>query len=567
MEISMTNNNKKNDYDNFKFLPEYYNYFILIDGSAQENKIPFIVYQIEQNPHIEPLFLHTPYEALQLSGPLLIQVTRNSPLLRWYFANSNGEAGILLYATRTIDLAELAAHLRPYIEAVLPSGKTMLFRFYDPRNFCCFWPSLDSGERNFFLGPATGVVYPEPNAQTGARWHHDRIDPRDSSLPPNIKKHPWVVSDATYAAMREPFLYSMGKRMAGNFREFYPSRARMLKKNCLQAFGDLVVAKGFGMGCRAESELNCLMICMAQLGSFFDTDPQYSWSSLKLQHGETADDRLKQISDTIAEMHKTLWGNLGLPYQRALRAVYEAISWNDLDKVKDREQALFVLQQFYREKACFQGKRGLEAIFDLAEVKGQKYGIQSVKGYFILSVIFFFLGSSADKDPLYPWIGDILRKQCGEEEKLRALFDMGRKRARSEYLAQRKLTGVALYDNIRKACAFVRYASIAELSAPLEELLKRFSLPLDPECIAKCRRGAAKFFPEAEHFIPYSVCVMALWFRENYPSPAGAELYAILESSSQRTLKDSNSAVEKWLRDNVASLETMITHHILTLGN
>ena len=60
MEISMTNNNKKNAYDNFKFLPEYYNYFILIDGSAQENKIPFIVYQIEQNPHIEPLFLHTP---------------------------------------------------------------------------------------------------------------------------------------------------------------------------------------------------------------------------------------------------------------------------------------------------------------------------------------------------------------------------------------------------------------------------------------------------------------------------------------------------------------------------
>ncbi|MEE0815933.1 MAG: hypothetical protein U0M13_09750, partial [Desulfovibrio fairfieldensis] len=61
------------------------------------------------------------------------------------------------------------------------------------------------------------------------------------------------------------------------------------------------------------------------------------------------------------------------------------------------------------------------------------------------------------------------------------------------------------------------------------------------------------------------VCVMALWFRENYPSPAGAELYAILKSSAQRTLKDSSSAVEKWLRDNVARLETMITHHILTL--
>lgn len=48
-------------------------------------------------------------------------------------------------------------------------------------------------------------------------------------------------------------------------------------------------------------------------------------------------------------------------------------------------------------------------------------------------------------------------------------------------------------------------------------------------------------------------------------SPAGAELYAVLKSSAQRTLKDSSSAVEKWLRDNVARLETMITHHILTL--
>ncbi len=563
----MLTNNRKSIHEDFYYLHENYNYFLILDGSAQENKIPAIIYQLEQNPRMEPLFLHTPYEMLQLSGPLLVQVARNSPLLRWYFADSNGETGILLYAAKTIGLAELAAHLRPYIEAVLPSGKTMLFRFYDPRNFCCFWPSLDSGERNFFLGPAAGVAYPEPDAQIDTRWHCDMNDSSDISFPSSFKKHPWIVSDATYTAMQKPFLYSMGKRMAGNFREFYPNRARMLKKESLQAFGDLVVAKGFGMGCRAESELNCLMICMAQLGSFFDTDPQYPWADLKLQHGETVDDRLKKISDTITTMHKTLWGNLGLPYQRALRVVHEAISWEDLDKIKNREQALFVLQQFYREKARFQGRIGLETLFDIAEVKGQEYGIQSEKGCFILSVIFFFLGSSADKDPLYPWIGDILRRQCEEEEKLRALFVMGRKRARAEYLAQRKLTNVALYDNTRKACAFVRHAPAAELSAPLEELLKRFSLPFVPESIAICRREAAKSFSEAEHFIPYSLCVMALWFSKNYPSPAGAKLYAILENNAQHTLKELSFAVEKWLRDNAASLENMITHHILMLEN
>ena len=116
----MLTNNRKSIHEDFYYLHENYNYFLILDGSAQENKIPAIIYQLEQNPRMEPLFLHTPYEMLQLSGPLLVQVARNSPLLRWYFADSNGETGILLYAAKTIGLAELAAHLRPYIEAVLP---------------------------------------------------------------------------------------------------------------------------------------------------------------------------------------------------------------------------------------------------------------------------------------------------------------------------------------------------------------------------------------------------------------------------------------------------------------
>lgn len=540
-------------------------YFLILDGSAHDNTIPATIYQLEHVPRIAPLFRYTPYASEHLSGPLLIQISRNSPLWNWYFSNSNGETGILLYGFGVIDVAMMASHLRTYVEAILPSGKKMLFRFYDPRSFCYFWPSLDKGERELFLGPAIGVAYCEPDTQSGTLWHCDRIDSPRVTLPENIKKYPWIISDATYAALERPFIYSMGKRMAENFRDFYPARARILKKDSLHAFGDLVVAKGFGMGCRAESELNCLMICMAQLGSFFDTDLQYPWANLKLQQGQTTDNRLMQISDMITEMHKTLWGNFGLPYQRALRAVHEAVSWDDLDKIKTREQAVFILPQLFREKARFQGNDSLASLFDYATDRGAKYGIQSVKGCFILSVAFFFLGSSADKDPLYPWLGDILCRQCEEEEKLQALFVMGQKRARSEYLIQRRLTGVALYDNIHKACTFVRWAPLTELSVPLKELLEQFSLPVDFECLDECCQKSAKLFSEAEHSLAYSLCTLALWFSKNYPSPAGYELHAVLANIPQLSVKDSSDAIERWLRDAAASLEINIENHILVL--
>ena len=143
----MTNNNKKNAYDNFKFLPEYYNYFILIDGSAQENKIPFIVYQIEQNPHIEPLFLHTPYEALQLSGPLLIQVTRNSPLLRWYFCFMPQGQLTLRSWPRTFDRT-----LKPFFHQVRQCCSVFTTRV----TFAASGPALTVESATFSLVPQRG---------------------------------------------------------------------------------------------------------------------------------------------------------------------------------------------------------------------------------------------------------------------------------------------------------------------------------------------------------------------------------------------------------------------------
>lgn len=467
--------------------------FLHLDGLAEKETVSATIYRLKINPDVEPLFHGTRYEKIQLHGPLLVKVSQDSELLKWFIELESDKVGLLLYASEDTRTKDFSAYLRPYLETLTPSGNKCLLRFYDPQIFKFFWPSLDPSEKDMFLGPAKGVAYCEFLNNGSCAWRNSTAPLKRLIRPKSWEGRPWVMSSQTNDAFHEPFAHSLALTLLETFKEYFPQRARTLRPDDRYAFARLAVEKCYSIGSNTFSELVGIMLCMAQLGTFFDTDPQYPWASLDLKPGETVKQRIKTISSKMEELRIAAWGDFGRPYQRTLRAVSLDFDPEWLSKIRTRQDALNLIPQLYREKARFQGTKSMEKLLDIATATGQNYRLKSMSSITVLMGVMFFLGTGVDKDPLFHWVGSLLQSEQQEEEKIRAILAMGRKRARSEYIIQRRITGIERYENMYIFTKFLSTASSTDLVTTPQELNTRYSLKSDGAAQECMEQSIARF--------------------------------------------------------------------------
>ena len=85
-------------------------------------------------------------------APYLVRLPKESPLLETLVEKGWGNSwGV--YLTCASELQEVRQHLRRFLEAQLPEGKQVYFRFYDPRVLRVFLPTCTAYETNQFFGP------------------------------------------------------------------------------------------------------------------------------------------------------------------------------------------------------------------------------------------------------------------------------------------------------------------------------------------------------------------------------------------------------------------------------
>ncbi len=94
-------------------------------------------------------------EQLGTVAPYLVQLPPGEDFLQLLVDEAWGESwGVFLRCT-AVDLRELRRHLRRFLRVRDEAGKTLLFRWYDPRVLRAFLPACDADEAAQFFGPIT----------------------------------------------------------------------------------------------------------------------------------------------------------------------------------------------------------------------------------------------------------------------------------------------------------------------------------------------------------------------------------------------------------------------------
>lgn len=105
------------------------------------------------------LFTGPLHPRLEAAAPYLVQLPASAPAARLLLRRGWGQAwGILIVAGADVTLAQLRLHLKKFLRVKTEDGKTLAFRYYDPRVLKLFLPTCTGEELRGFLGPMTRLI-------------------------------------------------------------------------------------------------------------------------------------------------------------------------------------------------------------------------------------------------------------------------------------------------------------------------------------------------------------------------------------------------------------------------
>ncbi len=125
------------------------NVFVILDGAL----IPDLLAQLEQyQPEYCCLYRGELPADLAAAAPYLVRLEYGSALVKWLLLEGFGRHwGI--FAVAKANLRIMRQHFRSLLTVQLPEGKTVYFRFYDPRVFRTFLPTCRLEEQQRLFGP------------------------------------------------------------------------------------------------------------------------------------------------------------------------------------------------------------------------------------------------------------------------------------------------------------------------------------------------------------------------------------------------------------------------------
>ena len=114
--------------------------------------IKILALLLKSNEEYQSLYEGPQGAKLAQVAPYLVRLKKESALLEKLVREGWGETwGV--YLTCPSEFQELRRHLRHFLEVMLPEGKQVYFRFYDPRVLRVYLPTCTFEEADYFFGP------------------------------------------------------------------------------------------------------------------------------------------------------------------------------------------------------------------------------------------------------------------------------------------------------------------------------------------------------------------------------------------------------------------------------
>lgn len=194
--------------------------FLLLDGAAFD--APRFVYENDDQPEIDYLFLGTRHQAALEVSPCLVKPSETSRL--WQKQNDWQHKAVVVLAEE--ELPVIAGHLRSLLSVALPDGGYSYLRFYSPRQLRRLMLALSDQERERFSGPIREWLAFQPEGN----WRSFRAGTLQPAM--TASDEGWfALTDRHLEALaedaREEFLGRLGRFLSINDQ---PRLARLLQE-------------------------------------------------------------------------------------------------------------------------------------------------------------------------------------------------------------------------------------------------------------------------------------------------------------------------------------------------
>jgi Domain of unknown function (DUF4123) len=138
--------------------------FTILDGAS----IPDLLGNLAAfNPEHICLYRGELAQDMAQVAPYLCFLERDKPFTDWVLTNGWGEHwGI--FGVTWADMKELRKHFRKFLTVYDESGKSLYFRYYDPRVLRMYLPTCNAGELKTVFGPVESYLV-EDEEPTGGR--------------------------------------------------------------------------------------------------------------------------------------------------------------------------------------------------------------------------------------------------------------------------------------------------------------------------------------------------------------------------------------------------------------
>lgn len=123
--------------------------WILMDGAVFD--APRFIYEHDDQPELEYLYLSTPHEPVIEVSPCLVKPSSSSRI--WSEQERWQDHAVVLMTDETLSV--LADHLRSLLSVKLPDGAYSYLRFYSPKQLLRLMGAFGDLERDQFSGPIT----------------------------------------------------------------------------------------------------------------------------------------------------------------------------------------------------------------------------------------------------------------------------------------------------------------------------------------------------------------------------------------------------------------------------
>lgn len=119
-------------------------------------------------------------------APYLLQLHPEKKFSAWFLDKGwEDNFGIALLSSGSLE--ELRRHFRRFLKVQDTSGKSLLFRWYDPRVLRVYLPTCHEDELSAIFGPVTAFITPSGKAGTVLRfkWHgRGHVEKKSITLAP-----------------------------------------------------------------------------------------------------------------------------------------------------------------------------------------------------------------------------------------------------------------------------------------------------------------------------------------------------------------------------------------------